>query len=136
AYLRDRMTDEVVIAADKSNPSDYDIQNSQTFEFYKNDVRNYQDCDRFLDKVYEQEMKRPFKISFDFGTVIQRSEPKQQEGNKIFRYSIVDNESYTLVSHRINRLEENRTVIHILSIDNDQQHCFASHIEKSKYNNK
>ncbi|KAA6310767.1 MAG: hypothetical protein EZS28_056252, partial [Streblomastix strix] len=63
--FRDKMADEVVIAADKSNPTDYDIKNSPTLEFYKNDVKNYQDCDRFLDKVYEQEGKRSFKINFD-----------------------------------------------------------------------
>ncbi|KAA6352741.1 MAG: hypothetical protein EZS28_051732, partial [Streblomastix strix] len=114
--FRDKMAEEVVIAADKSNPTDYDIKNSPTLEFYKNDVRNYQDCDKFLDKVYEQEGKRPFKINFDFGTVIQRSEPKSEEGNKIFKYSIVDDESNKLVSYRINRPEVNKTVLHIPSI--------------------
>ncbi|KAA6326743.1 MAG: hypothetical protein EZS28_053908, partial [Streblomastix strix] len=114
--FRDRMADEVVIAADKLNPTDQDIKNSPTLEFYKNDIKNYKDCDKFLDKVFEQEGKRPFKISFDFGTVIQRSEPKSQDGNKIPKYSIVDKESDKIVSYRINRPEVNKSMIHIPSI--------------------
>ncbi|KAA6396419.1 MAG: hypothetical protein EZS28_008051 [Streblomastix strix] len=108
--FRDRMADEVVITAEKS------MENTPTIEFYKNDIKNYQDCDKFLDKVFEQEGKRPFKISFDFGTVIQRSEPKSQTGNKVSRYSIVDDQSNKIVSYRINRPEVNKTVIHIPSI--------------------
>ncbi|KAA6372164.1 MAG: hypothetical protein EZS28_032309 [Streblomastix strix] len=108
--FRNRIADDIVIAADQ------DIKNSSTLEFYKNDIKNYKDCDKFLDKVFEQEGKRQFKISFDFGTVIQLSEPKSQDGNKIPKYSIVDDETDKIVSYRINRPEVNRSMIHIPSI--------------------
>ncbi|KAA6357172.1 MAG: hypothetical protein EZS28_047301, partial [Streblomastix strix] len=137
--FRDRIADEVVIAADQdslqrlrsSSPrkwtaNEVSIRNSPTLEFYKNDIKNYKDCDKFLDKVFEQESKRPFKISFDFGTVIQRSElkvcraplgePKSQNENKIPKYSIVDEETDKIVSYRINRPEVNKSMIHIPSI--------------------
>ncbi|KAA6373694.1 MAG: hypothetical protein EZS28_030781 [Streblomastix strix] len=114
--FRDRIADKVVIAADQDSPqtaNEVSIKNSPTLEFYKNDIKNYKDCDKFLDKVFEQESRRPFKISFDFGTVIQRSEPKSQDGTKIPKYSIVDEESDKIVSYRINRPEVNKSIIHI-----------------------
>ncbi|KAA6372923.1 MAG: hypothetical protein EZS28_031549, partial [Streblomastix strix] len=114
--FRDRMADEVVITADILNLTDQDIKNSPTLEFYKNDIKNYKDCDKFLDKVFEQEGKRPFNISFDFGTIIQHNEPKSQDGNKIPKYFIVDDGSNKIVSYRINRPEINKTVMHITSI--------------------
>ncbi|KAA6356126.1 MAG: hypothetical protein EZS28_048347 [Streblomastix strix] len=135
--FRDRIADEVVIAADKLNPSqlqfrqslqsrsdlqrtefaEQNVKNSPALEFYKNDIKNFKDCDKFLDKVFEQERMRPFKISFDFGTVIQRSEPKSQDRNKIPMYSIVDEETDKIVSYRME--------FNILLVTND---CGNSHI--------
>ncbi|KAA6397269.1 MAG: hypothetical protein EZS28_007204 [Streblomastix strix] len=47
---------------------------SPLVEFYNNNISSPENCDAFIDRVYQHENGRLFKCAFDFGTTIQSSE--------------------------------------------------------------
>ncbi|KAA6365233.1 MAG: hypothetical protein EZS28_039239 [Streblomastix strix] len=51
-----------------------DQQTAVTVTFFNNNITSPEDCDAFIERVYQHENGRLFKCGFDFGTVIQRSE--------------------------------------------------------------
>ncbi|KAA6363675.1 MAG: hypothetical protein EZS28_040798 [Streblomastix strix] len=51
-----------------------DQQTAVTVTFFNNNITSPEDCDAFIERVYQHENGRFFKCGFDFGTVIQRSE--------------------------------------------------------------
>ncbi|KAA6382652.1 MAG: hypothetical protein EZS28_021821 [Streblomastix strix] len=61
----------------KDEEIEYAVGNQQTavtVTFFNNNITSPEDCDAFIERVYQHENGRLFKCRFDFGTVIQRSE--------------------------------------------------------------
>ncbi|KAA6355796.1 MAG: hypothetical protein EZS28_048677 [Streblomastix strix] len=50
-----------------------DQQTAVIVTFFNNNITSSEDCDAFIERVYQHENGRLFKYGFDFGTVIQRS---------------------------------------------------------------
>ncbi|KAA6392385.1 MAG: hypothetical protein EZS28_012087 [Streblomastix strix] len=65
---RANIKDELIEYADRNQ------QTAVTVTFFNNNITSPEDCDAFIEKVYQNENGRLFKCGFDFATVIQRSE--------------------------------------------------------------
>ncbi|KAA6395811.1 MAG: hypothetical protein EZS28_008663 [Streblomastix strix] len=61
----------------KDEQIEYAVGNQQTavtLTFFNNNITSPEDCDAFIERVYQHENGRLFKCGFDFRTVIKRSE--------------------------------------------------------------